>query len=430
MERYSEYKESGVQWIGEIPSHWKLYALKYILQEKKESVGCFSYKYDLLSLTLKGIIKRNMDNPAGKFPSSFDTYKIVHKNDFVFCNFDNEETPRAVGLSNYKGMITGAYDVFSCKRNDVSNRFLLYLFLSIDNMKQFKPLYKGLRKTIPLDSFMSYKIAIPPLLEQQSIADYLTSKIDEAIAQQQKMIDLLNERKQIIINNAVTKGLNPDVPMKYSGVDWIGEIPEHWTTIRLGYCAWIRARLGWKGLKSDEYVDNGYPFLSAFNIVNNKLDWNKLNYINKFRYEESPEIKLRIGDILLVKDGAGIGKCARVDSLPLGEATANGSLAFITANERVYYKFLHYYIISNSFNKYKDLLITGMGVPHLTQGEIKNMMLPIPPLNEQYIIVQRLDKNINVIDNILEHYLRQITFLQERKRIIINDVVTGKVKVS
>lgn len=114
------------------------------------------------------------------------------------------------------------------------------------------------------------------------------------------MIDLLNERKQIIINNAVTKGLNPDVPMKYSGVDWIGEIPEHWATIRLGYCAWIRARLGWKGLKSDEYVDNGYPFLSAFNIVNNKLDWNKLNYINKFRYEESPEIKLRIGDILLV----------------------------------------------------------------------------------------------------------------------------------
>ena len=433
MERYSEYKESGVQWIGEIPSHWKLYALKYILQEKKESVGCFSYKYDLLSLTLKGIIKRNMDNPAGKFPSSFDTYKIVHKNDFVFCNFDNEETPRAVGLSNYKGMITGAYDVFSCKRNDVSNRFLLYLFLSIDNIKQFKPLYKGLRKTIPLDSFMSYKIAIPPLLEQQSIADYLdkvTSKIDEAIAQQQKMIDLLNERKQIIINNAVTKGLNPDVPMKYSGVDWIGEIPEHWTTIRLGYCAWIRARLGWKGLKSDEYVDNGYPFLSAFNIVNNKLDWNKLNYINKFRYEESPEIKLRIGDILLVKDGAGIGKCARVDSLPLGEATANGSLAFITANERVYYKFLHYYIISNSFNKYKDLLITGMGVPHLTQGEIKNMMLPIPPLNEQYIIVQRLDQNINVIDNILEHYLQQITFLQERKQIIINDVVTGKVKVS
>ena len=170
--------------------------------------------------------------------------------------------------------------------------------------------------------------------------------------------------------------------------------------------------------------------MSAFNIVNNKLDWNKLNYINKFRYEESPEIKLRIGDILLVKDGAGIGKCARVDSLPLGEATANGSLAFITANERVYYKFLHYYIISNSFNKYKDLLITGMGVPHLTQGEIKNMMLPIPPLNEQYIIVQRLDKNINVIDNILEHYLQQITFLQERKRIIINDVVTGKVKVS
>ena len=428
MERYSEYKDSGAQWLGKIPKHWDVIKAKYLWNE----VFSFSENgsENLLSVSqYDGVTQAKNESRS----ESLKGYKKVAKDNLVINIM--LAWMGGLGVSEYNGIVSPAYCVYRLKKA-ANPKFMHYLYKTPIYLAEFARHSTGVipsRWRMYTDDFGQVLTLIPPIDEQDKIVSYLdkvTSKIDEAIAQQQKMIDLLNERKQIIINNAVTKGLNPDVPMKYSGVDWIGEIPEHWTTIRLGYCAWIRARLGWKGLKSDEYVDNGYPFLSAFNIVNNKLDWNKLNYINKFRYEESPEIKLRIGDILLVKDGAGIGKCARVDSLPLGEATANGSLAFITANERVYYKFLHYYIISNSFNKYKDLLITGMGVPHLTQGEIKNMMLPIPPLNEQYIIVQRLDKNINVIDNILEHYLQQITFLQERKRIIINDVVTGKVKVS
>ena len=428
MERYSEYKDSGAQWLGKIPKHWDVIKAKYLWNE----VFSFSENgsENLLSVSqYDGVTQAKNESRS----ESLKGYKKVAKDNLVINIM--LAWMGGLGVSEYNGIVSPAYCVYRLKKA-ANPKFMHYLYKTPMYLAEFARHSTGVipsRWRMYTDDFGQVLTLIPPIDEQDKIVSYLdkvTSKIDEAIAQQQKMIDLLNERKQIIINNAVTKGLNPDVPMKYSGVDWIGEIPEHWTTIRLGYCAWIRARLGWKGLKSDEYVDNGYPFLSAFNIVNNKLDWNKLNYINKFRYEESPEIKLRIGDILLVKDGAGIGKCARVDSLPLGEATANGSLAFITANERVYYKFLHYYIISNSFNKYKDLLITGMGVPHLTQGEIKNMMLPIPPLNEQYIIVQRLDKNINVIDNILEHYLQQITFLQERKQIIINDVVTGKVKVS
>ena len=428
MERYSEYKDSGAQWLGKIPKHWDVIKAKYLWNE----VFSFSENgsENLLSVSqYDGVTQAKNESRS----ESLKGYKKVAKDNLVINIM--LAWMGGLGVSEYNGIVSPAYCVYRLKKA-ANPKFMHYLYKTPMYLAEFARHSTGVipsRWRMYTDDFGQVLTLIPPIDEQDKIVSYLdkvTSKIDEAIAQQQKMIDLLNERKQIIINNAVTKGLNPDVPMKYSGVDWIGEIPEHWATIRLGYCAWIRARLGWKGLKSDEYVDNGYPFLSAFNIVNNKLDWNKLNYINKFRYEESPEIKLRIGDILLVKDGAGIGKCARVDSLPLGEATANGSLAFITANERVYYKFLHYYIISNSFNKYKDLLITGMGVPHLTQGEIKNMMLPIPPLNEQYIIVQRLDQNINVIDNILEHYLQQITFLQERKQIIINDVVTGKVKVS
>ena len=428
MEKYSEQKDCGVQWLGKIPSHWEVKRLASYFTERKVKVS--DKEFAPLSVTKNGIYPQ-LENVAKT--NDGDNRKLVLSGDFVINS--RSDRKGSSGVAKQDGSVSLINIVLKPRKN-IYPDFCNYLLKCYSFIEEYYRNGRGIVAdlwTTRYDEMKTIKIPVPLLNEQKTIVRYLnkvTSNIDKAIAQQQKMIDLLNERKQIIINNAVTKGLNPDVPMKYSGVDWIGEIPEHWTTIRLGYCAWIRARLGWKGLKSDEYVDNGYPFLSAFNIVNNKLDWNKLNYINKFRYEESPEIKLRIGDILLVKDGAGIGKCARVDSLPLGEATANGSLAFITANERVYYKFLHYYIISNSFNKYKDLLITGMGVPHLTQGEIKNMMLPIPSLNEQYIIVQRLDQNINVIDNILEHYLQQITFLQERKQIIINDVVTGKVKVS
>ena len=143
----------------------------------------------------------------GKFPSSFDTYQEVNKNDFVFCNFDNEETPRAVGLSKVHGMITGAYDVMELYDLRVDIEYLYLVFLDIDNFKKFKPLYKGLRKTIPYDSFMSYKIAIPPLNEQREISKSLLvflEKIDTSISQCNKMISLLQERKQIIINDVVT----------------------------------------------------------------------------------------------------------------------------------------------------------------------------------------------------------------------------------
>ena len=207
MERYSEYKDSGVKWLGEIPSHWEVLAIKHILKLKKNIVGKRSSQFDLLSLTLKGVVKRDMENPEGKFPASFDAYQIVDPNDFVFCNFDNEETPRAVGLSPYKGMITGAYDVLFRKNQKLTDKFLIYYFLYIDDAKRFKPFYKGLRKTVPFDSFMSYKIPIPSLKEQDAIASYLdtiTARIDEAISQQQKMIYLLSERKQIIINDVVT----------------------------------------------------------------------------------------------------------------------------------------------------------------------------------------------------------------------------------
>ncbi|MCR5349663.1 MAG: restriction endonuclease subunit S [Acholeplasmatales bacterium] len=212
--------------------------------------------------------------------------------------------------------------------------------------------------------------------------------------------------------------------MKDSGIDWIGEIPNYWNKTRIGYKSWIRARLGWKGLTADEYVESGYPFLSAFNIQNDKLDWSDLNYINQFRFDESPEIKLKKGDIIFVKAGAGIGKCARIDELPFGESTTNGSLAVISTRDNLDYKFLYYCMLSSTFQKYITRLITGMGVPSLAQEKIKKICIPIPPINEQLVIIDYLDSKCSEIDAITKDIQKQIEVLEDYKKSVITEAVT------
>ena len=212
--------------------------------------------------------------------------------------------------------------------------------------------------------------------------------------------------------------------MKDSGIEWIGEIPSDWDVTRIGYESWIRARLGWKGLKAEEYVDDGFAFLSAFNIVDDKLQWENLNFINQQRYDESPEIKLKKGDILLVKDGAGIGKCARIDSLPIGAATTNGSLAVISTHAKLSYRYLYFYLLSPIFQNYIYRLMNGMGVPHLSQEELRKIQIPFPPIDEQKKIADFLDEKCGEIDSIRSDVQREIEILNDYKKSVITEAVT------
>lgn len=429
MERYSEYKDSGVEWLGEIPSHWELRKMKYTFDERSQKG--FPNEPLLAATQNHGVIlKSQYENRTVEAVKSLDTLKLVEIGDFVISlrSFQG-----GLEYAHNRGIISPAYTILT--PTHIKTSYFKHLSKSDIFISLLKSSVTGIREgqNIDYNKLKECLLPIPPEEEQKAMGCYLdaaTSKIDKAIAMQQKMIDLLNERKQIIIQNAVTKGLDENVEMKDSGDRWIGLFPSSWTTRRLNFSSWIRARLGWKGLKASEYVDNGYPFLSAFNIVNDKIKWENLNFINKYRYDESPEIKLSVGDILLVKDGAGIGKCARIDELPCGESTANGSLAVITANYFVDYRYLYYFMISKSFKDHTELLINGMGVPHFTQGEMKKIVIPIPPKSEQQAIVAYLDKQMQRFDSAISNCQRQISLLQERKQIIINEVVTGKVKVS
>lgn len=433
MERYREYKESGLKWLGEIPSHWEVVPLRKYL---KINTRRNKPEAQLLSVTREeGVIVRNVESKEENhnyIPDDLSNYKYVQRGQFVINKMKSWQG--SYGVSNYDGIVSPAYFVY-----DLNYPNKDYFNIAIRS-RMFSPFFSKYSKGIRVDQWDLTPEALkiipflePPKAEQDAIVRYLdtaTSEIDKAIAMQQKMIDLLNERKQIIIQNAVTKGLDENVEMKESGVEFVNEIPHNWSTRRLKFSAWIRARLGWKGLKASEYVENGYPFLSAFNIENDHMKWNNLNFINKYRYDESPEIKLKIGDLLLVKDGAGIGKCARIDELPYGESTANGSLAVITSYDMLDYRYLYYFMVSKSFKDHTELLINGMGVPHFTQGEMKKIVMPVPPQAEQQQIVTYLDSEMQRFGTAITNCQRQITLLQERKQIIINEVVTGKVRVS
>lgn len=212
--------------------------------------------------------------------------------------------------------------------------------------------------------------------------------------------------------------------MKDSELAWGVQIPDYWIVSRLGYESYVRARLGWRGLKADEYVDEGHAFISAFNIQGGKLVWEPLNYITADRYEESPEIKLHIGDVLIVKDGAGVGKVARIDSMPEGEAAPNSSIGVITPYKNLDYKYLAYFLQSPVFNYFVLKLLNGMGVPHLTQEVLGKIQIFIPPLEEQHRISAYLDSKCSEIDALTADIQSQIDTLEQYKRSVITEAVT------
>ncbi len=398
--RYESYKDSGVDWLGDIPENWEVLANKFIFNLKKNQVGKRSADYDLLSLTLKGIVIRNLEN-GGKFPAEFDTYQEVKKGDFVFCLFDVEETPRCVGLSDYNGMITGAYTVMQPNQNFYKS-FLYYFYLNLDADKRLKPLYTGLRNTISKDNFFAFKTFFPPLQEQTAIAQFLddkTTKIDEAITIKEQQINLLKERKQILIHKAVTRGLDENVPLKDSGVEWIGEIPEHWEVKRLKHCLNINNGSDYKHIQTD----GGYPVIGS---------GGQFAYASEYMYD---------GEVVF------LGRKGTIDK-PLyfkGKFWAVDTMFYANAKNGNIVKFLYYLATTLPFSYYS----TATALPSMTQSDLNNHPISRPPIDEQKKIVEYIENGTKKIETAISLKKQEIDTLKEYKSSLINSVVTGKVKV-
>lgn len=426
-----EMKDSGIEWINEIPNNWNVDRIKYHFRRNEPRNPGNTI---VLSVYREyGVIpKDSRDDNHNVTSEDTSKYKFVKEGNLVINKMKAWQGSLAV--SQYEGIVSPAYFIYEFTDDRLDKKYFHYLIRGCYK-DEFRRLSGGIREgqwDLSPNEFEKTLILLPPINEQQRISSYLeykSAEIDTLSSDIQKQINILEDYKKSVITEAVTKGLNPDVEMKDSGIEWIKKIPISWDRIRIGYNSWIRARLGWKGLKADEYVDEGYAFLSAFNIINNKLDWSSLNYITQERYDESPEIKLCIGDIILVKDGAGIGKCAKIDALTVGEATTNGSLAVISTYDNLNYRYLYYYLQSAMFQNYIFRIMNGMGVPHLSQEELRKITVPVPPLKEQNDIAEYLEKKCIEIDVAIDEKKEQLEVLEQYKKSMIYEYATGKREV-
>lgn len=442
MQKYNTYKDTGVNWLGEIPEHWEFLANKHIFKLKKNLVGKKSSEYELLSLTLRGIIKRDMENPEGKFPAEFDTYQEVKKGDFIFCLFDVEETPRTVGLSEFDGMITGAYTVFNVNsKSDI--RFLYYMYLNLDEKKRLKFLYRGLRNTIPKESFLSFKTPFPPIKEQQSIGTFLdekTSKINQTIAIKEKEIELLKERRQILIQKFVTgkkvwdgKTWVRPSKTKDSGISWIGEIPEHWEIKKLRFEFTLSKGLT---ITKENLTDNGVLVINYGEIH------------SKYGFEVNPEIHpLRYvsEDYLLLNKNAILKNGDFVFADTSEDLEGSGNFTYLNSHEQVFAgyhtviarpkskvnsRFFAYEFHCSNFKNQVRAKMKGVKVYSITQSILKDMFLWIPSKVEQDKIVEYLDERCKILDELILLKKQEIEKLKEYKTVLIDNVVTGKMRVS
>ena len=430
MKRYESYKDSGVKWLGEIPGHWEVIRLKALLIERIEKNN---NKENLIILSLlkdKGIIPYDEKGAIGNnSKEDLSQYKIARKGDLVINSMN--VIIGSVGITQYDGYISPAY--YSFKPKGIINLIYYYYLMTLRSVQQSIRCYsKGImeiRLRITSNDFLSMPFPFPPKSEQTAIANYLnsvTSKIDEAISQQQKMIDLLNERKQIIIQNAVTKGLDPNAKMKDSGVEWIGEIPENWEVRRLNSIG--RFSKG-GNISRDQLTEDGKCEAILYGDIYTKY-YIKASIIRNHITEKTAmnSVRIKSGDILMTGSGEtkeDIGKTIMFDS----QIAYIGGDVILFRQNKMDSLFLSYALNSMYAKVYRYKESKGEIVVHIYSNALKSMKIAAPPMNEQSSIVKYLNRHFLQIDESITSCNKMISLLQERKQIIINDVVTGKVKV-
>ncbi|HVT84291.1 MAG TPA: restriction endonuclease subunit S [Chitinophagaceae bacterium] len=433
IEKYPAYKDSGVEWLGEIPDHWNLTKLGTILNPVSKKNHS---ELQLLSITReKGVILRNLDDEEENhnfIPDDLSNYKVLEAGQFGMNKM--KAWQGSYGISKHTGIVSPAYYVFDLFGNfdpaffhlAIRSRLYVSFFGSASDGVRVGQwdLSKSRMKEIPF--------LVPPIEEQTAIAQFLdrkTTLINKAIAIKEKQIELLNERRQILIHNAVTRGLNPNVRMKDSGVEWIGEIPEHWEIKRLKELCKAYGRIGFRGYSTSDLVNEGEGAItiSPSNIKDDEMNFERCSYLSWTKYEESPEIKIFENDILMVKTGSSYGKVGLVKNIPQ-KSTINPQLLVlkeVQINTDYFYELLK----SNIVQLQVARGITGSTIPTISENKILKFKVSIPPDTEIVSII----KHINAVKQKFEDPIKlkylEIEKLKEYKSSLIDSAVTGKIKV-
>lgn len=420
-----EMKDSGVEWIGEIPKDWEIVPTKRFFKNIKRVVGDKVDNYERLALTMKGVIKRSKEDSEGLQPEKFEGYQILRQNELVFklIDLENIRTSR-VGLSSYTGLVSPAYIVLTNESED--NRFYYYWFMFLYYNEIFNHLGgDGVRSALNANDLSVIPIVSIPTYTQNCIANYLDkkcTKIDNIIEKQQIIIEKLKLYKQSVITEAVTKGLNPDVEMKDSEIEWIGKIPMHWGKMKLKYATKImRGKFNHRPRNDPDYYDGKYPFVQTGDVAKaNKYIKTYSQTLNELGYSVSKEfpkgsicltIAANVGDVSIL----GFDACfpdSIVGFVPLDIIEQNYLYYVLKAMKL---QFLRKAIISTQLNLNIEI--------------IKEEFIPIAPITEQMEIVKDLEKRIEQIDRAIGIKQQLISRCIAYKKSLIFEVVTGKREV-
>lgn len=425
-----EMKDSGIEWVGTVPKNWELLRGRVIFSQRNSKGNTEEV---LLSATqaqgmypqylLEGVVQTKED-------TDLQTFKTVHKNDYVISlrSFQG-----GFEISEYEGVCSPAYQVFYSIK-EIDHRYYKMLFKSDGFISKMNSLTVGIRegKNIQYKDFATTLIPYPSIDEQRAIANYLDtkcSKIDEIIAKQEQIIEKLKEYKLSVITEAVTKGLESDLGVKDSGDSEIGLIPKNSVVMKLKYLCNTQGRIGFKGYTTADLVDEGEGAitLGASHMNNGVIDLTNPVYISWEKYYESPEIMVNQGDILIVQRGSTIGKTAIVDK-DYGKVTINPSLVLMN-KIRINNKYLLYALSARYIVNQIELIGTNTAIPMISQKQINELKVVVPPKEEQDRIKEYLDSVCRDIDYKILKFETLILKLQAYKKSLIYEVVTGKKEV-
>lgn len=425
LQKYPAYKPSGVEWLGEIPEHWESMKLKHIFVEKKKktnpSLNCGSISFGKV-----------VTKPDEKIPTATKaSYQEVLHGDFLInpLNLNFDLISLRIALSEIDVVVSSGYIVLN-NQKEINKSYYKWLLHRYD-VAYMKLLGSGVRQTINFNHIADSILAFPPIAEQTAIANFLDNKtalIDKAIALKEKQIELLKERRQILIHRAVTRGLNPDVKLKDSGVEWIGEIPEGWEIVPIRRLIDVRDGTHDTPLYVDNISDT-YPL-----VTSKDFEGDIINFTNTKRISKKDHLNIakrsgvKSGDVLMSMIGGNIGKSVIIDKND--DFSVKNVALFITRENISVAKYLRYYFECGLLNKQIELKSRGGAQGFLSLGDIRNLIFFKMPESEMVEIVAYLDKIINQkISTAIFLKEKEIEKLKEYKSVLINEAVSGKIKV-
>lgn len=423
MRAYEKYKDSGYDWLGKIPAHWRCVKIREIFIERRNKVS--DKDFPPLSVTKAGIVPQL--ETAAKSDDG-DNRKRVNVGDFVING--RSDRKGSSGISPLEGSVSLINHVL-IPRLGVNKAFLHYLLRSNFFIEEFYKNGRGIVAdlwTTRYSDMKTIRLPLPPREEQDAIVRFLDAKcakIDSFIKLKERQIALLNEKKQSIINQAVTRGLDPNAPMKDSGVDWIGKIPEGWEMKKVRRC--FSSTLG-KMLASEAKSPNDTfeKYFCAKDVHFSGIDSSDLK---KMWFSEKEKIQFAVekGDLLVVEGGAGAGGAAIFNEE--GSYYIQNSIHRIRAKNGHDNNFLYYWLFALVNRKYIDFACNKATIPHFTGDKLKEMPFPVMPLEEERQICHYLNEKLQSFETIIRNIKREIDLLVEYRARFISDVVTGKINI-